>query len=95
MFLQVIQQNYTPKKDKGKCLPQPTLVNLIISNHPKLILQVSADLVNLWSAIKMLLIHDLVEIDAGDTFWYNLQGNESKHRRRCMNQRVIGLVLVF
>ncbi|KOP28288.1 phosphohydrolase [Hapalosiphon sp. MRB220] len=29
-------------------------------------------------AIKMLLIHDLVEIHAGDTFCYDLQGNLSK-----------------
>jgi putative hydrolase of HD superfamily len=29
-------------------------------------------------AIKMLLIHDLVEIDAGDTFCYDLQGNLNK-----------------
>ena len=29
-------------------------------------------------AIKMLLIHDLVEIDAGDTFCYDVQGNFHK-----------------
>jgi putative hydrolases of HD superfamily len=29
-------------------------------------------------AIKMLLIHDLVEIDAGDTFCYDVQANEDK-----------------
>lgn len=29
-------------------------------------------------AIKMLLIHDLVEIDAGDTFCYDVQANENK-----------------
>ena len=28
--------------------------------------------------IKMLLIHDLVEIDAGDTFCYDVQGNQTK-----------------
>ncbi|NJL38521.1 MAG: HD domain-containing protein [Leptolyngbyaceae cyanobacterium RM2_2_4] len=37
--------------------------------------------VDLLSAIKMLLIHDLVEIDAGDTFCYDLQGNETKAER--------------
>lgn len=34
--------------------------------------------VDLVRAIKMLLIHDLVEIDAGDTFCYDLQGNQDK-----------------
>ena len=29
-------------------------------------------------AIKMLLIHDLVEIDAGDTFCYDVQANQNK-----------------
>lgn len=29
-------------------------------------------------ALKMLLIHDLVEIDAGDTFCYDVQANENK-----------------
>jgi putative hydrolases of HD superfamily len=37
--------------------------------------------VGLSHAIKMLLIHDLVEIDAGDTFCYDVQGNESKAAR--------------
>jgi putative hydrolases of HD superfamily len=32
-------------------------------------------------AIKMLLIHDLVEIDAGDTFCYDLKGNQDKAAR--------------
>ncbi|MCD6364934.1 MAG: HD domain-containing protein [Planctomycetes bacterium] len=31
--------------------------------------------------IKMVLIHDLVEIDAGDTFCYDEQGNKTKERR--------------
>jgi putative hydrolases of HD superfamily len=34
--------------------------------------------VDLLRAIKMLLIHDLVEIDAGDTFCYDIQGNLNK-----------------
>lgn len=34
--------------------------------------------VDLLRVIKMLLIHDLVEIDAGDTFCYDLQGNQNK-----------------
>ena len=37
--------------------------------------------VDLVRAIKMLLIHDLVEIDAGDTFCYDTQGNQDKAAR--------------
>lgn len=37
--------------------------------------------VDVLRVIKMLLIHDLVEIDAGDTFCYDLQHNESKADR--------------
>ncbi|MGI6449604.1 MAG: HD domain-containing protein [Desulfitobacteriia bacterium] len=31
--------------------------------------------------LKMVIIHDLVEIDAGDTFIYDLEGNNSKAER--------------
>lgn len=34
--------------------------------------------IDLTRVIKMLLIHDLVEIDAGDTFCYDEKGNEDK-----------------
>jgi putative hydrolase of HD superfamily len=37
--------------------------------------------VDLLQAIKMLLIHDLVEIDSGDTFCYDVQGNLDKAAR--------------
>ncbi|MDF5730237.1 MAG: HD domain-containing protein [Rhizonema sp. PD38] len=37
--------------------------------------------VDLLCAIKMLLIHDLVEIDAGDTFCYDVEANQSKAAR--------------
>jgi putative hydrolase of HD superfamily len=37
--------------------------------------------VDLLRVIKMLLIHDLVEIDAGDTFCYDAQGNLDKAAR--------------
>lgn len=37
--------------------------------------------VDLLLVIKMLLIHDLVEIDAGDTFCYDLQANQNKALR--------------
>ena len=37
--------------------------------------------IELLRVIKMLLIHDLVEIDAGDTFCYDLKGNQNKAAR--------------
>jgi putative hydrolase of HD superfamily len=37
--------------------------------------------IDLLHVLKMLLIHDLVEIDAGDTFRYDDEGNKSKARR--------------
>ena len=37
--------------------------------------------IDILKVIKMLLIHDLVEIYAGDTFCYDLKGNEDKRER--------------
>ncbi|MER3491821.1 MAG: phosphohydrolase [Mastigocladus sp. ERB_26_2] len=46
-------------------------------------------------AIKMLLIHDLVEIDAGDTFCYDVQGNLSKAEKEAeAARRLFGLLPV-
>ncbi|WP_374015714.1 HD domain-containing protein [Paenibacillus thiaminolyticus] len=36
---------------------------------------------NLLRVLKMLIIHDIVEIDAGDTFAYDAQGHEDKFAR--------------
>lgn len=41
----------------------------------------SAEPVDLHRALKMLVVHDLVEIDAGDTFAYDAAGNASKSAR--------------
>lgn len=44
-------------------------------------------------AVKMLLIHDLVEIDAGDTFCYDVQGNQDKAEREIQAAtRLFGLL---
>ena len=44
-------------------------------------------------ALKMLLIHDLVEIDAGDTFCYDIQGNQNKaEREELAATRIFGLL---
>jgi putative hydrolase of HD superfamily len=43
--------------------------------------------------IKMLLVHDLVEIDAGDTFLYDTKGNQDKdEREQVAAQRIFGLL---
>ena len=44
-------------------------------------------------ALRMLLVHDIVEIDAGDTFAYDTQGNESKAERELQAaDRIFGLL---
>ena len=48
---------------------------------------------DLFRAMKMTLIHDLVEIDAGDTFCYDVQGNESKAERELQAAaRIFGIL---
>ncbi|MBZ2175539.1 HD domain-containing protein [Schnuerera sp. xch1] len=37
--------------------------------------------IDVCKVIKMLLVHDLVEIYAGDTFCYDVEGNKSKKKR--------------
>ena len=43
--------------------------------------------------LQMLLVHDLVEVDAGDTFCYDLAANATKAaRERCAAERLFGLL---
>ncbi|WP_237391676.1 HD domain-containing protein [Paenibacillus dendrobii] len=49
--------------------------------------------VNILRVMKMLLVHDVVEIDAGDTFAYDEQGQEGKfERERMAAERIFGLL---
>jgi putative hydrolases of HD superfamily len=49
--------------------------------------------INLLRVMQMALIHDLVEIDAGDTFCYDTQGNQSKaEREQQAADRLFGLL---
>lgn len=49
--------------------------------------------IDILRVIKMLLIHDLVEIDAGDTFCYDLQANQDKAVREVLAaKRIFGLL---
>lgn len=49
--------------------------------------------IDLLHVIKMLLVHDLIEIDAGDTFCYDPLGNQSKaEREQCAADRLFGML---
>jgi len=49
--------------------------------------------IDLLKVLKMVLIHDIVEIDAGDTFIYDKKGNEKKAQREMMAaERIFGLL---
>lgn len=49
--------------------------------------------VDISHTIKMLLIHDLVEIDAGDTFCYDVQANQNKAEKEAQAAlRLFGLL---
>jgi putative hydrolase of HD superfamily len=41
--------------------------------------------------IRMVLIHDIVEIDAGDTYIYDVQGDKAERERRAA-ERIFGLL---
>jgi putative hydrolase of HD superfamily len=49
--------------------------------------------VDLLHVLEILAVHDLVEIDAGDTFCYDEQGNQSKAERETQAaERIFGLL---
>ncbi len=49
--------------------------------------------VNLAKVLRMLIVHDVVEIDAGDTFAFDKAGNATKEEReRCAADRIFGLL---
>jgi putative hydrolase of HD superfamily len=53
----------------------------------------AADKVNIMRVVKMVLVHDLVEIDAGDTFCYDDAGNADKAAREtAAAERIFGLL---
>lgn len=59
-----------------------------------LILQKEANAdVDLLKVMKLLLVHDIVEIDAGDTFAYDAKGHEDKEEReQRAAKRIFGLL---
>lgn len=52
-----------------------TMMAIILSEHA------NEQDIDLLKVIKMLLIHDIVEIDAGDTFVYDVEGQKTKQER--------------
>jgi putative hydrolase of HD superfamily len=53
----------------------------------------AGDAIDILRVVRMLLIHDLVEIDAGDTFCYDAQANLSKAaREQAAADRIFGLL---
>ena len=58
-----------------------------------LLVEHAAEDVDLLKVVKMLLIHDVVEIDAGDTFAYDVAGNADKaDRENRAADRLFGLL---
>ncbi len=53
----------------------------------------SNEKIDAFHTMKMVLIHDLVEIDAGDTYAYDEKGNESKNQRELLAaERIFGIL---
>lgn len=51
--------------------------------------------INLLHTLKLLLVHDVVEIDAGDTYAYDADGHAGKDQRESMAaERIFGLLPV-
>lgn len=49
--------------------------------------------IDLLKTVKMALVHDIVEVDAGDTYCYDATGNLDKlDRERCAAERIFGLL---
>jgi len=49
--------------------------------------------VDLLRVLELIAVHDLVEIDAGDTFAYDVAGHDTKHEReRLAAERIFGLL---
>lgn len=63
------------------------MLALILAEHA------NAPELDLLKVIKMVLIHDIVEIDAGDTFAYDVKGHEDKQEREEQAaERIFGLL---
>lgn len=51
------------------------------------------DTIDVLKTMKMVLLHDVIEIDAGDTYAYDIEGNKSKQEREIKAaDRIFGLL---
>ena len=87
------QINFILELDKMKNLYRQTLVlhedrqendaehSFHLAIMACLLAEYANELVNILHVVKMVLIHDVVEIDAGDTYCYDTQGNLNKAER--------------
>lgn len=58
-----------------------------------LLSEYSNEEIDVLRVVKMLLIHDIVEIDAGDTYAYDAKGNETKRDREVLAaNRIFGIL---
>lgn len=62
------------------------LMAIVLAEH-------SNELLDVFKVVKMVLIHDIVEIDAGDTFIYDTQKNHiNTYEERLAANRIFGLL---
>jgi len=59
-----------------------------------LLAEYASESIDVLKTVEMVLVHDLVEIDAGDTYAYDAQGNSTKRARElAAAERLFGLLL--
>ena len=86
----VLRQNYladgTRRENTAEHSWHVALMALVLAEH-------AAAPVDRARVLELLLVHDLVEIDAGDTFAYDSQGTETKlAREQAAADRIFGLL---
>lgn len=87
---QVIRQSYilggTRKENSAEHSWHLAIMAIVLAEHAN-------QPVDLLHVLEMLLVHDLVEIDAGDTFIYDTAGNADKgDREQTAADRIFGLL---
>ena len=86
----VLRQSYLTqgerRENSGEHSWHTALLTMILAEY-------SNRAIDVCKVIRMMLIHDLVEIDAGDTFIYDAVGNVAKaEREQAAAERVFGLL---
>ena len=86
----IVRQNYladgSRRENTAEHSWHVTLMAVILSEH-------AAEPVDRARVLELLLVHDLVEIDAGDTFAYDSEGEQTKAaREQAAAERIFGLL---